>query len=112
MPVARRSRFDDATGGMVCSGTAADVGLPSAFTLNAPVYFSTGKFFVVRDAGGFYALTAACTHEGAVCTVSGTRFRCPRHGALFTFVGGVVSGPVSQPLGTTRCACWPTATSA
>lgn len=97
-PDAREALADASTGGMVCSGTAADVGLASAFTLNTPVYFSTGKFFVVRDSGGFYALTAACTHEGAVCAVSGTRFRCPRHGALFTFAGGIISGPVSQPL--------------
>jgi nitrite reductase/ring-hydroxylating ferredoxin subunit len=88
----------DAAMGAVCSGTPIDVGPPSMFVLNTPVAFATNKFFVVRDAGGLYALSSSCTHEGVTCGVSSGRFRCPRHGALFTFNGAVVSGPVSQPL--------------
>ncbi len=89
----------DAAALPMCPATGAtDVGAPSTFAMNMPVYFSTGKFFVVRDAGGLYALTSACTHEGAICVVSGQDFRCPRHNALFTFNGAIVSGPVSKPL--------------
>ena len=88
----------DAMMGAVCAGTPTDVGAPTAFTLNTPVYFASGRFFVVRDAGGVYAFTASCTHEGVTCAVSGTKIRCPRHGALFTFNGAIVSGPVSKPL--------------
>lgn len=88
----------DAPMGAVCSGTPTDVGAPSTFTLNTPVYFAAGKFFVVRDAGGVYAVSAACTHEGVTCAISGTNIRCPRHGAKFTFNGAIVSGPVSKPL--------------
>jgi nitrite reductase/ring-hydroxylating ferredoxin subunit len=55
--------------------------------------------FVARDAGGLYALTARCTHEGATCIVQSGDFYCPRHGAEFTFDGAVISGPVSHPLG-------------
>ncbi len=84
--------------GATCGATATDVGDPSTFVADKPVYFSTGRFYVVRDASGLFALTSRCTHEGAVCTVSGTRYRCPRHGALFTFDGTIVSGPVSSPL--------------
>jgi nitrite reductase/ring-hydroxylating ferredoxin subunit len=88
----------DAPSGAVCSGSPIDVGAPSTIVLNTPVYHSTGKFFVMRDSGGVYALSGACTHEGVACTVSGTRFRCPRHGALFTFDGAIVSGPVTKAL--------------
>lgn len=89
----------DAPNAPVCSGTPTDVGPPAMFTLNTPVFFtSPKKFFVVRDSGGVYALTSACTHEGVTCNVSGQNFRCPRHGAIFTFNGAVVSGPVSHPL--------------
>jgi nitrite reductase/ring-hydroxylating ferredoxin subunit len=83
---------------MVCTGTTVDVGAPSTFQLNKPVYNSSGRFFVVRDAGGLYAVTAICTHEGAICTISGADFRCPRHAALFTFDGSIVSGPVTRAL--------------
>jgi Rieske Fe-S protein len=65
---------------------------------NKPVYFSTGNFFVVRDSGGLYALTAKCTHQGTKVVVSGTQFSCPSHGATFTFNGAVTAGPANAPL--------------
>ncbi len=86
------------TQGVACTGTATDVGAASTFVTNKPVYHSSGTFFIVRDAGGLYAVTAKCTHEGAVMAVSGSDYRCPRHGALFQFDGTIISGPVSQPL--------------
>ena len=88
----------DGPSGAVCSGSPVDVGLPSAFTLNTPVYFSSGKFFVVKDATGYFAVSAACTHEGVTCVVSSGKYRCPRHGALFQYDGAIVSGPVNKPL--------------
>jgi nitrite reductase/ring-hydroxylating ferredoxin subunit len=84
--------------GVACTGTPIDVGPASTFLANKPIYNSTGKFFVVRDSGGLYAVTAKCTHEGAVMTVSGPHYFCPRHGATFQFDGTIISGPVSQPL--------------
>jgi nitrite reductase/ring-hydroxylating ferredoxin subunit len=88
----------DAAVGVACTGTAADVGAAASYALNSPKYFASGKYFVVRDAGGFYAITAICTHEGATNGVSGGNFRCPRHGALFTLNGTVISGPVFNGL--------------
>jgi cytochrome b6-f complex iron-sulfur subunit len=87
----------DGGSGATCSPSATDVGAPATFTLNTPKYFS-GKYFVVRDSGGLYAVSSLCTHEGATNAVFGTNFRCPRHGALFTFNGAIVSGPVSKVL--------------
>ena len=96
----------DAPTGVACSGSPIDVGPASSYTLNSPKYFSSGRFFVVKDSGGFYAMTALCTHEGAItcvgtsnsCSTSGTKIFCPRHGALFTFNGAIISGPVVTPL--------------
>ncbi len=88
----------DGESAAACTGSATDVGAATTFVTGTPVYFSSGKFFVVRDAGGLYAVTAVCTHEGATCAVSGSEFHCPRHGADFTFDGAIISGPVSRPL--------------
>ncbi|MCX5743210.1 MAG: Rieske 2Fe-2S domain-containing protein [Proteobacteria bacterium] len=88
----------DATSAGTCAGTATDVGLPAAFVLDTPVYITSGRFFVVKDVNGYYAVTSLCTHEGAICKVSSGRFRCPRHGALFTFNGAIISGPVNRAL--------------
>jgi cytochrome b6-f complex iron-sulfur subunit len=82
-----------------CPATGAtDVGAPTTFVANTPVYVSSKKLFVIRDSGGLYAMTAVCTHEGATCDVQGADIFCPRHGALFTFNGAVVSGPPTRAL--------------
>jgi nitrite reductase/ring-hydroxylating ferredoxin subunit len=82
-----------------CSATGiTDVGVPSTFMAGKPVYFSTGRFFVVRDSGGLYALTARCTHQGVTTYVSGGHFYCPGHGATFDFNGNVLGGPTVTPL--------------
>ena len=54
--------------------------------------------FVARDAGGLYALSANCTHRGTAVVDRGSYFYCPSHGAEFNLNGGIISGPVSQPL--------------
>ena len=84
----------DGAAANACVGTATDCGAPSSYVVGTPQYFSSGKFFVVRDSGGIYALTARCTHEGATMVVQSGDFYCPRHGAKFTLVGGIISGPV------------------
>ena len=88
----------DAPSGATCSGTATDVGAPSSYTTNSPKYFSSGRFFVVRDSGGLYALSSLCTHEGATLSSQSNEFYCPRHGAQFTYNGDIISGPVFTPL--------------
>lgn len=82
--------------GVACTGTTTDVGAASTYLLNKPILH--GSFFVVRDSGGLYAVSAKCTHEGALMQVLGSDYYCPRHGARFTFDGTIVSGPVSTGL--------------
>jgi len=87
----------DASGSNTC-GTGTDVGAPTAFVLNTPMYFSSGKFFVVRDSGGLFAVSARCTHQGVTIAVSGSQYRCPAHGATFMFNGTVTGGPTGTSL--------------
>ena len=75
-----------------------NVGAPSSFQQGSPTYFSSGNFFVMRDANGLYALTAVCTHQGCTVRARTSTFYCPCHGATFSLNGAVVSGPVFQPL--------------
>ncbi len=84
--------------GPTCGTGALDVGAANTYVVGTPKFFSSGTLFVIRDANGLFALTASCTHEGKTCDIQGTRIHCPRHNALFTFDGAVISGPVSQPL--------------
>jgi len=83
----------DANMMVACTSTPTDVGAANSYTLNTPKYFS-GGFFVVKDATGFYALSAACTHEGATLQGQTSQFYCPRHGATFDFDGNATGGPV------------------
>lgn len=72
----------------------SDVGTATTFVANTPVYFTAGNFFVVRDAGGLYAVTARCTHEGYTCIAEAGKFHCKKHDAFFDYNGGIITGPV------------------
>jgi nitrite reductase/ring-hydroxylating ferredoxin subunit len=87
----------DAASGGACGGTVTDCGAPPASFTSTPKLISA-KFFVVRDSGGLYAVSAKCTHQGATLTNDGTEFYCPRHGATFDYDGNVLGGPVSAKL--------------
>lgn len=97
-PTADAPPPDSPGGGGVCATGVTDVGTPSTFTLNKPVYFSSKNFFVVRDASGLYALTARCTHQGVTVVAQTSNFYCPGHGAKFDFDGNVTLGPANTPL--------------
>lgn len=85
--------------GAACGTTGiTDVGAATTFTLNKPVYFASKNIFVVRDAGGLYALTARCTHQGVTVVARTSNFYCPGHGATFNFNGDVTLGPANSPL--------------
>lgn len=87
----------DGGGGSTCAASPRDVGAPATFAANTATLFAT--FFVVRDAGGLYAVSSQCTHRtGVTVAVSSGKFRCPRHGAIFNYDGSIVSGPVSRVL--------------
>ena len=83
--------FGDVTAGNI---SALLVGQVKAVS-GAPV-------FVGRDAGGVYAMTTTCTHQGCdlATGVSSSQqaITCPCHNSVFSFNGDVETGPASTPL--------------
>ncbi len=88
------------------SGTqaACGVGSPGAGPTDLDVgqarYVESLQVFVCRDAGGYYAMSSACTHVGAqVGFVNGASgFLCPLHLSTFDFDGRVTKGPAKVDL--------------
>lgn len=86
-------------GAPVCGDQGTlDVGPPSMFVADTPVFFQMGLLWVVRDAQGLYALTARCPHQGFTTMIQNTVFLCPRHGSTFSFNGDLLTGPATAPL--------------
>jgi cytochrome b6-f complex iron-sulfur subunit len=58
------------------------------------------RVWIIRDQGGFYALSATCTHLG--CTPrwleTENKFKCPCHGSGFQRNGINFEGPAPRPL--------------
>src|SRR6516162_576878 len=56
--------------------------------------------YIVRDARGFYALSAICTHLGCLTTWNQDlgMIACPCHGSKFRTDGSKVEGPAPRPL--------------
>jgi len=83
---------------------------PSSFKAGKPSDYAVGevsakwkkdyRVWIVRDADGFYALWAKCTHLG--CTPrwlsAETKFKCPCHGSGFYRSGINFEGPAPRPL--------------
>lgn len=88
----------DASAG-TCTGTQTDVGAPTSFATGTATLFTNSRIYIVRDAGGLFAVSSRCTHRTTeTIGVTSGHFRCPRHGAQFTFTGTVTVGPAILPL--------------
>ena len=74
------------------------IGFPGDFTLNSFATVPERNVFVVRDASGFRAMSAICTHLGCIVSRTEWGFMCPCHGSEFDGVGKPVSGPAPKPL--------------
>ncbi|MDP1830536.1 MAG: Rieske (2Fe-2S) protein [Geothrix sp.] len=75
---------------------AALLALPDGTTRD---YRNLGRFFLIKDAAGIYAMTAVCTHQG--CTVGlpvGTQITCPCHFSQYDLGGANLVGPAVLPL--------------
>jgi len=83
---------------------------PQEFKAGPPSEFAVGAVderfkaaygvWIVREPGGFYALSTVCTHLG--CTPNwlqaDEKFKCPCHGSGFVRSGVNVEGPAPRPL--------------
>jgi len=75
------------------------LGQPSAI-VSFPAYLEQGRVWLLKDAGGLYALDAICPHLGCIVAQgrAGMAFECPCHGSRFAINGGVVNGPALEPM--------------
>ena len=77
-------------------------GLPDDFVIGevSEKYKDEFRVWIVREAEGFYALSAICTHLG--CTPrwlsADNKFKCPCHGSGFRKSGINFEGPAPRPL--------------
>lgn len=82
--------------GSACTGTLA--GAVSSWAVGT--FKKVGTAFVGRDAAGFWAVWAVCTHNNkcALGTPTSAGISCPCHGAKFDVNGKVTKSPATKPL--------------
>ncbi len=77
-------------------------GFPEDYTVGAvnTKYKAEYGVWIAREADGFFALLAVCTHLGCTPTwfAAEDRFKCPCHGTSFTREGINYEGPAPRPL--------------
>ena len=76
------------------------VGRPEDVAVGTVLVLLRQRVFVVREARGFYALSAVCTHLGCITRyeVDQRGFVCPCHGSRYALSGTVTGGPAPQAL--------------
>ncbi len=93
---------DDAGGGGNCAtgGSIVNAGPASAIVAGTPkgVVALPAVFYVCRDAGGLYAVSGACTHQGCPVLLLGNKYVCPCHAATFDLDGENPTSPAPSPL--------------
>lgn len=77
---------------------ATSAGPASAIMEGSPKYVSSVNAYVCRDAGGLYAVSARCTHQGCTVDPDASGFSCPCHGATFDINGQNPTSPAGSPL--------------
>jgi cytochrome b6-f complex iron-sulfur subunit len=82
--------------------TMFKAGPPSSYAVGevSERFMKERRVWIVREEGGFYALSAICTHLG--CTprwlAPENKFKCPCHGTGFRRDGIHFEGPALRPL--------------
>jgi cytochrome b6-f complex iron-sulfur subunit len=82
--------------------TVFKAGFPSEYTIGRveTKYQQSHRVWIVREADGFYAILAKCTHLGCtpVWIEAENKFKCPCHGSGFTREAINYEGPAPRPL--------------
>jgi len=70
------------------------------FKVGEVIPFRKERTFVMREEGGFLAISAVCPHLRCVVNWNEVlkKFECPCHGAKFNQNGEVLEGPPPRPL--------------
>jgi Rieske Fe-S protein len=90
-------------GACTANPTGTKLGQPSAYASDGLHIAKNEGVLIGRDAGGLYALTAICTHQGCDMSgpdgsLSGSDIICACHGSEFGPTGAVVHGPAGKAL--------------
>ncbi|MCI0476364.1 MAG: ubiquinol-cytochrome c reductase iron-sulfur subunit [Anaerolineales bacterium] len=75
-----------------------EIGMSDAYALGSLTYIETARVYLGRDARGFYAIIAICTHLGCAPRFDDGEFVCPCHGSRFARDGSVLAAPATRPL--------------
>jgi len=90
---------DMAMSGCTPKGTSAGTASSVQVGGTPKLYGSSSKeFFIVRDSGGLFAVSAICTHAGCTNDASPSGFSCPCHGATFELDGSNPTSPAHSAL--------------
>ena len=77
-----------------------NAGKPASYPPDSVTLDPATGIFVVREAQGFYALSAVCTHLGCLTAWKPEQgiIACPCHGSKFKPDGTKIAGPAPRPL--------------
>lgn len=75
-----------------------EIGMPDEYALGSLTYIEPARVYLGRDARGFYAIVAICTHLGCTPRLDADEFVCPCHGSRFARDGRVLAAPATRAL--------------
>ena len=75
-----------------------EIGMPDEYAVGSLTQIENARAYLGRDAQGFYAIVAICTHLGCTPRLDGNEFACPCHGSRFARDGRVLSAPATRAL--------------
>jgi cytochrome b6-f complex iron-sulfur subunit len=75
-------------------------GTPALYPENSVTFLQDQQVYIVRTSGGFYAVSAVCTHLGCITQwkADAGMIACPCHGSKFKSDGTKIEGPAPRPL--------------
>ena len=76
----------------------AVVSAADAPAINLARYVPPVRAYLMRDAQGYYAVAATCTHLGCLVELGGDGLHCPCHGGTYDRNGNVITGPATRAL--------------
>lgn len=76
------------------------IGKPEEIAVGTLVSLPQQRVYIMHAAGGFFAMSATCTHLGCLTQYEkeNDRIFCPCHGSRFDATGKVTAGPAPKPL--------------
>jgi len=75
-----------------------EIGTPEEYAVGSLTHLENARVYLGRDARGFYAIVAICTHLGCTPRLEASEFACPCHGSRFARDGQVISAPATRGL--------------